>query len=894
MSSGASATFQAGVEIDLRTGFHAVAGSTFYALIAPPTDTISTPTPSGPSAVLAGTSYAFTAGGAVSSLGTPIQYFFYWGDGSNSGWLPAGTTAASHAWSAAGNYQVSLLARGATDYVTSQASALQVSVQDFSFVTNYTYAPVFAGNGVSVPIATTCANGFTGNINILQVSYGSLDAAPAAFSLYSFPCGGSTTIIIQAYAGAQPGYYQVTVTATSTVGGQSAQHLATVPVSVVTSQASGLVATPYAQTVAPGGAASFSVAPILTNGFTGTISLSCSSPSSLCPSVTFSPSSLSSSTPSTMTVTTAANTPPGAYTINVSGTSPGQNPVSTSVVLTVSGATGGPVTIAGPSVSQTFLVDGVSYAGSTSFARQPGGDTLRAAQTPLLASAQPLSYAFSTADNSAPRQGIPIPILPVGESGGGNCPWSCDSNGDGYCNTPIPTGQPSPAPTINSVAGALIAGGTATITIRGSNFGTTPGELFFCQQGASPCVLPSSGTPMSYNPYCTGCWSDTLIEVPVTLPSTAPTGPWWVYVISIAWLPPSAFTNPSMGAVEVDPGAQIMMGTTLVSGATTAASPSIVSVGQQIVLTGSVTGLPSGVSVSSQNWTIQGTTVASYVQTYNYSTRTSTAVQTALTQSNLAQPQVTFYWIDGDNGNNTVTYTVTYTANLSNGMPVTTNAYFRPVRPNPVSFSGTLTKTTPVINESSNELTDGNGIALPSMNFGYPDPDYGIQFNLSVTTTFGGNLALVQLASVNHAVTFTSGGMGTEASSGFVLDDPGKGTAPQYGGYTVSVPANAEGVSFDPPPTDTPAISLLNAAALSVGDSFQTYLMYQPPGANSIWVTLQTLSWSWNGSVSVVNGSWALGNGNSFSPTPAGATASGTSSTALPIWSGAATFLTYK
>jgi hypothetical protein len=70
--------------------------------------------------------------------------------------------------------------------VISQASALQVSVQDFSFVTNYNYAPVFAGNS-SVPIATACANGFAGIISVLQVSYGSLQTATNSFEPSGLP-----------------------------------------------------------------------------------------------------------------------------------------------------------------------------------------------------------------------------------------------------------------------------------------------------------------------------------------------------------------------------------------------------------------------------------------------------------------------------------------------------------------------------------------------------------------------------------------------------------------------------------------------------------------------------------------------------------------------------------
>ena len=47
--------------------------------------------PSGPTSGFIGTSYTFTASGALSSIGHSIQYFFDWGDGTNSDWLPVGT-----------------------------------------------------------------------------------------------------------------------------------------------------------------------------------------------------------------------------------------------------------------------------------------------------------------------------------------------------------------------------------------------------------------------------------------------------------------------------------------------------------------------------------------------------------------------------------------------------------------------------------------------------------------------------------------------------------------------------------------------------------------------------------------------------------------------------------
>jgi len=68
----------------------------FYEWVAIPT------TLSGPTSVTTVTHYTYTTGGSSSSLGHPIQYMFDWGDGTNSGWLPVGTTSASKSWQSAG------------------------------------------------------------------------------------------------------------------------------------------------------------------------------------------------------------------------------------------------------------------------------------------------------------------------------------------------------------------------------------------------------------------------------------------------------------------------------------------------------------------------------------------------------------------------------------------------------------------------------------------------------------------------------------------------------------------------------------------------------------------------------------------------------------------------
>jgi len=71
----------------------------------------------------------------MSNLGHSIQYLLNWGDGANSGWLPVGTTSASHSWTSAGTYLVKAQARCAThtSIVSPWSSPLTVSVNNFQF-----------------------------------------------------------------------------------------------------------------------------------------------------------------------------------------------------------------------------------------------------------------------------------------------------------------------------------------------------------------------------------------------------------------------------------------------------------------------------------------------------------------------------------------------------------------------------------------------------------------------------------------------------------------------------------------------------------------------------------------------------------------------------------------
>jgi hypothetical protein len=116
----------------------------------------------------------------------------------------------------------------------------------------------------------------------------------------------------------------------------------------------------------------------------------------------------------------------------------------------------------------------------------------------------------------------------------------------------------------------------------------------------------------------------------------------------------------------------------------------------------------------------------------------------------------------------------------------------------------------------------------------------------------------------------------TKRTSGgaFVLDDP-----TPYGARVVNI-ADSEQKTIER--DDSPSEPLRLFTKVSCSDSFETYLMYQPAGADSIPVTLRVLTWSWGGTATLDAGVWRVTDGTPAATTqPVGSQ----DSTTLPEWS---------
>ena len=79
--------------------------------------------PDGPDEGIIGVDYTFTAT-TTDPEGDPIEYWFDWDDGTNSGWVSPGN--AQHAWTAAGSYDVKVKARDTVSFRESEFSPAHI------------------------------------------------------------------------------------------------------------------------------------------------------------------------------------------------------------------------------------------------------------------------------------------------------------------------------------------------------------------------------------------------------------------------------------------------------------------------------------------------------------------------------------------------------------------------------------------------------------------------------------------------------------------------------------------------------------------------------------------------------------------------------------------------
>ena len=194
------------------------------------TEIISTPsTPNGPASGAIGTSYTYTTGGSVSSLGHSVQYLFDWGDGTNSGWLPVGTTSASHSWTSVGTYTIKAQARCATDasVLSSWSSSISVTINPAAISDIVTTNPsglqiVVDGSTYTAPQTFSWTPGSSHTLSVASPQSG---ASGTRYVYSSWSDGGAQTHTITApsstttYTATFSTQYELTITSSPLGGG---------------------------------------------------------------------------------------------------------------------------------------------------------------------------------------------------------------------------------------------------------------------------------------------------------------------------------------------------------------------------------------------------------------------------------------------------------------------------------------------------------------------------------------------------------------------------------------------------------------------------------------------------------------------------------------------------
>jgi uncharacterized membrane protein len=549
--------------------------------------------------------------------------------------VPAASTASFSPGSVSGSGSTTLTLKvGATHTIcypltiTGTSGSLQHSIgvslcsgqpgssPDFSLGTWPLLPSVSAGSSTSTTVYVTSIGGFSGTVSL--TASGLPSSANANFSPGATVVGeGSPTITISTSTSTPLGTYTVTITGTS----GSLQHSTPVTLTVNPPAATpdfSISASPSSQTVNPGSSAAYTVTIGALNGFSGTVSFGVTGlPGGA--GASFSPTTVNTSGSSTMTVTTAANLPPGSYPVTITGTS-GSLQHSAGVTLNLSDFTLGASPASqsvNPGSSTTYTV-GITalggFGGVVSFSTSglPSGASASFTPTTVTGGGS-TTMTVATAANTPPGN-YPVTITGTSVTQQHSAQVSLTVNG------------PAPDFSLSASPAQLIVqqGSSGNYTINVSPINGFTGTVTFTLTG-----LPGSGTTASFNPTSvTGTGSTTLtvnvgatlhpICYPMTITGTSGS---LQHAASVSLCSARAGTSPdfSLGTWPMLP--TVSAGT---SASTTVYVTSIGGFTGPVSL--SVSGLPSGASASLSATTINGEGTA--ILTITTSTSTPQATYT--------------------------------------------------------------------------------------------------------------------------------------------------------------------------------------------------------------------------------------------------------------------------
>ena len=256
-----------------------------------------------------------------SQNGTSSIYFDIT-SGSN-GTLPDGTTSSAHAgWDYVSGW-------GPINWQAFASSQSGPPVPDFSMSTTPSSQTVTVGSGTSYSVSTSALNGDTAPIT-LSVS-GLPTGATGTFTNNNITPGNGSTLNITTLATTTTGTFTLTVQGTD--GTHTHNNTVTLVVNPVQVADFTITASPASRSVRHGRSTTFTVTVGAVNGFTGSVALSVTGFGSG-GSGTFSPTSITTSGNSTLTVRTTTGATRGTFTLTIKGVSGSLSHTKT-VTLTV-------------------------------------------------------------------------------------------------------------------------------------------------------------------------------------------------------------------------------------------------------------------------------------------------------------------------------------------------------------------------------------------------------------------------------------------------------------------------------------------------------------------------------------------------------------------------------
>ena len=343
--------------------------------------------------------------------------------------------------------------------VNTTTVTLNVVSPDFTISTNPTSGSVAAGGSTTSTVTISPLYGF--NQQVTFSTSGLPTGATAGFSPTSVTGSGTTTMTISTASTTAAGTYTVTVTGTGT---EELSHNATFTLTVTGAPSFTVGVSPSSVSVAQGAKGTYTVTVTAVNGFTGTVTLAASGlPTGA--TAAFSPTTVSGSGTSTMTVTVGSTTATGSSTITVKGTS-GSLSASGTATLVVTTA---------PAPNFTIT------ASPSSFSVAQGG---KATYTATIAAVNGFTGTVTFSASGLPT-GATAAFSPttVSTSGGSTLTVTTTTS------TPIA----SSTLTVTGTSGTLVNSTTVTLVVTSTSSGAKTVAINFVGTGTAMAATETAG-----------------------------------------------------------------------------------------------------------------------------------------------------------------------------------------------------------------------------------------------------------------------------------------------------------------------------------------------------------------------------------------------------------------